>query len=147
VVARVAEGAREKRMHRVALLATGVFAIWSIFASSTYASTLTGTDLLKICDSTSLRYIERWEKSKPLRGREAGADFAGLCLGYVTGVVQTFTMLQRVCPSAGGGQIVQVIVPLLAARMADQPETAKSLAPLLILMAADAAYPCAKGQK
>jgi hypothetical protein len=141
------ESGREEAVHRAALSVTGVFAILSIFASSTHASTLTGTDLLKICNTASLRYIERWEKSEPLRGGEAGADFAGLCLGYVTGVVQTFTMLQRVCPSAGGGQIVQVIVPLLAARMAHQPETAKSLAPLLILMAADAAYPCAKGQK
>jgi hypothetical protein len=134
-------------MHQAALSVTGVFAILSIFVSSTHASTLTGTDLLKICNAASLRYIERWEKSKPLRGGEAGADFAGLCLGYVTGVVQTFTMLQRVCPSAGGSQVVEVVVPLLAARIADQPESGKWLAPLLILMAADAAYPCPKDQK
>jgi Rap1a immunity proteins len=129
------------------LLLPIVFAMLSIFVSSIHASTLTGTDLLKICDSASLRYIERWEKSKPLRGGEVGADFAGLCLGYVTGVVQTFTMLQRVCPSTGGGQVVHVIIPLLTARIADQPESGKWLAPLLILMAADAAYPCAEGQK
>jgi hypothetical protein len=127
------QSGRGESMHRAALSVMGVFAIFSIFGSSTHATTLTGTDLLKICDSASLRYIERWEKSEPLRGGGAGADFAGLCLGYVTGVVQTFTLLQRVCPSAGGGQVVQVIVPLLAARIAAQPESGNWLAPLMIL--------------
>jgi hypothetical protein len=66
----------------------------------------------------------------------------GICLGYISGVMETFDMLERICvPKLSPG--VDPTLPIIGYLNAHS-EMQDWLAPIAILMAAEKTFPCAK---
>ena len=65
------------------------------------------------------------------------------CGGYISGIMETFDMLQRICVpklTPGGVEPIPVIIRYLNTHS----EMQEWLAPMAILVAAESTYPCAK---
>jgi hypothetical protein len=101
-------------------------------ASSEISNIMNAEQLLKLCNQSDPK-------------TPSGDSNGGICFGYITGVINTYEMLQRVCvpKPIPDGQISLTVIAFLSAHA----EMAKWLAPLAILMAAEGVYPCQKDQK
>jgi hypothetical protein len=86
--------------------------------------------LLKMCD----------QPAGPKTAIE-GVD-AAISLGYISGVLETFDMLQRICVP----KLTSSIDPIgpITRYLHAHSEMQEWLAPIAILMAAEGVYPCAK---
>ena len=92
--------------------------------------------------------VARVEKLLELCNQPTGAKTApqgvdaGICLGYISGVLETFDMLQRICAPKVTPSI-DPIEPIIR-YLNMHSEMKQWLAPIAILTAGETVYPCAK---
>jgi hypothetical protein len=86
--------------------------------------------LLKLCDQPA-------GQKTPIQGIDAA-----ICLGYISGILETFEMLQNICVP----KLTESINPMspIIRYLHTHSEMREWLAPIAILTAGQSIYPCAK---
>ena len=120
--------ASSKLMTSVVLTGAMITGVMCPAALADSINTMTADRLLYFCAHADPKIV-------------SGESNGGICFGYITGIVNTFDILDKVClpKNTPEGQPALLVFKFLTSH----PEMKGWLAPLAILQAAESAYPCA----
>ena len=110
----------------IGLLLIVTVTVMTIHGIKAQAHITTGNELLNFCQS-----------GEPTNNPNV---IMGICDGYISGIIQVYTLMKHLCPSEFSTN--QQLRDIVLRHLKNHPETRDQIAPVLILDATKNMFPC-----